>query len=49
LRPHFIPSCFQKYSYRDFCKDPNEWIVDYTCLAETNSLVKEKDGSYDIR
>ena len=49
LRPHFIPSCFQKYSYRDFCTDPNQWIVNYTCLGDSSSVVKEKDGSFDIR
>jgi hypothetical protein len=49
LRPHFIPSCFKKYSYRDFCQDPNEWFVNYTCIGETSDAVKEKDGAYDIR
>ncbi len=51
LRPHFIPSCFNKYSYKDFCEhqDPNEWFVNYTCIGETSDAVKEKDGAYDIR
>jgi hypothetical protein len=49
LRPHFIPSCFQKYSYKDFCADPNDWIVNYTCLGESSTAVKDKDGAYDIR
>ncbi|CAF1012144.1 unnamed protein product [Rotaria sp. Silwood1] len=49
LRPHFIPSCFQKYSYKDFCGDPNHWIVDYVCFGESSSVIKEKDGAYDIR
>ncbi len=49
LRPHFIPSCFQKYSYRSFCRDPNEWIVNYTCYGESSAAFKEKDGAYDIR
>ena len=49
LRPHFIPSCFGKYFYKDFCQDPNEWIWNYTCIGETSSAVKEKDGAYDIR
>ncbi|CAF1093839.1 unnamed protein product [Adineta ricciae] len=49
LRPHFIPSCFNKFSYKDFCGDPNEWIVNYTCLGESSDLVKEKDGAHDIR
>ncbi|CAF2994059.1 unnamed protein product [Rotaria sp. Silwood2] len=49
LRPHFIPSCFHKTSYKEFCRDPNEWIVDYNCFAESSSVFKEKDGAYDIR
>jgi len=49
LRPHFIPSCFNAYSYKDFCKDPNDWIVNYTCRGESSDVVKEKDGAYDIR
>ncbi|CAF3145574.1 unnamed protein product [Rotaria socialis] len=49
LRPHFIPSCFQKYSYNDFCVNPNDWIVNYVCLGESSSIVKQKDGAYDIR
>jgi hypothetical protein len=49
LRPHFIPSCFGKYFYRDFCRDPYDWIVNYTCLGEISTSFKEKDDAYDIR
>ena len=49
LRPHFIPSCFNKFSYKDFCQDPNDWYTNYTCLGEISDVVKEKDGAYDIR
>ncbi|CAF0765767.1 unnamed protein product [Adineta steineri] len=49
LRPHFIPSCFEKYSYKDFCQYPNEWIVNYTCIGESVDFVKDKDGAHDIR
>lgn len=49
LRPHFIPSCFNHYSYRGFCDDPNEWLTNYTCIGESSATVKEKDGAYDIR
>ncbi|CAF1314249.1 unnamed protein product [Rotaria sp. Silwood1] len=49
LRPHFIPSCFQKFSYKEFCQDPNEWISNYTCLGESSHAVKERDDVYDIR
>lgn len=49
MRPHFIPSCFNQYSYKDFCRDPTDWIVNYTCLGESSSSVKEKDGAFDIR
>lgn len=49
LRPHFIPSCFHRYSYREFCNNPNEWFVTYTCDGENSSVVKEKDGTFDIR
>ncbi|CAF1011448.1 unnamed protein product [Rotaria sordida] len=49
LRPHFIPSCFEKYTYKEFCTDANQWIVNYTCIGESSIVVKEKDGAYDIR
>jgi len=49
LRPHFIPSCFGKNSYKEFCHDPNEWIVNYSCYGDPSTIIKEKDGSYDIR
>ncbi|CAM4852697.1 unnamed protein product [Rotaria socialis] len=49
LRPHFIPSCFNKFSYTDFCNDPNQWISNYTCIGESSTVLKEKDGAYDIR
>ncbi|CAF1089501.1 unnamed protein product [Rotaria sordida] len=49
LRPHFIPSCFDKFSYTEFCRYPNEWMVNYVCLGEASDIIKEKDGSYDIR
>jgi hypothetical protein len=49
LRPHFIPSCFNKFSYSEFCQYPNEWRVNYTCLGESSDSVKDKDGAYDIR
>jgi len=49
LRPHFIPSCFQKYSYKDFCDSPNQWIVNYTCIGENSIIFKEKDDAWDIR
>ena len=49
LRPHFIPSCFNQTSYKDFCRDPNDWFTNYTCLGESSDIVKEKDGAYDIR
>ena len=49
LRPHFIPSCYHKYSYQDFCQFPNEWLTNYTCSGESSDVVKEKDGAYDIR
>jgi phosphatidate phosphatase len=49
LRPHFIPTCFHQYSYKTFCGDPNEWIVNYTCYGESSISFKEKDGAYDIR
>ncbi|CAF4675051.1 unnamed protein product [Rotaria sp. Silwood1] len=49
LRPHFIPSCFEKYTYKDFCVDATQWIVNYTCIGEASTVVKEKDGAYDIR
>ncbi|CAF3057085.1 unnamed protein product [Rotaria sp. Silwood2] len=49
LRPHFIPSCFEIYTYKDFCTDANQWIVNYTCIGESSTVVKEKDGAYDIR
>lgn len=48
-RPHFIPSCFNKFSYQDFCVNATQWFVDYTCLGESSAIVKEKDGAYDIR
>lgn len=49
LRPHFIPSCFEKYSYTEFCKDANDWITNYTCIGESSTVLKLKDGAYDIR
>jgi phosphatidate phosphatase len=49
LRPHFIPSCFGKHFYRDFCRDPYDWIVNYTCFGEISTSFKEKDDAYDIR
>ena len=49
LRPHFIPSCFEKYSYTEFCTDANQWITNYTCIGETDTTLKFKDGAYDIR
>ncbi len=49
LRPHFIPSCFHKDTYKDFCSDPTVWITNYTCIGETSSVLKEKDDAYDIR
>ncbi|CAF0871689.1 unnamed protein product [Didymodactylos carnosus] len=49
LRPHFIPSCFQKYDYTSFCTRPNDWITDYKCIGESSDLIKEKDGANDIR
>lgn len=49
LRPHFIPSCFNVFSYRNFCTNPNEWIWDYTCIGENSTSIKVKDGAYDIR
>ncbi|CAF4108573.1 unnamed protein product [Rotaria magnacalcarata] len=49
LRPHFIPSCFDKFDYTDFCIDPNRWISNYTCIGESSTVLKEKDGAYDIR
>ncbi|CAF1247469.1 unnamed protein product [Rotaria magnacalcarata] len=49
LRPHFIPSCFHKYSYHDFCNNSNEWIINYECLGESSDIIKQKDGAYDIR
>jgi hypothetical protein len=50
-RPHFIPSCFNKFSYKDFCadQDPNQWIVNYTCIGESSDYIVEKDGAFDIR
>jgi hypothetical protein len=49
LRPHFIPSCFNKFSYKDFCTDPNQWIANYTCIGESSTYTVEKDGAFDIR
>jgi len=49
LRPHFIPSCFNQYTYQAFCKDPTVWITNYTCIGEASTVLKEKDGAYDIR
>jgi phosphatidate phosphatase len=49
LRPHFIASCFHKYTYRDFCTDPTVWISNYTCIGESSTVLKDKDGAYDIR
>jgi phosphatidate phosphatase len=49
LRPHFIPSCFNKFTYTDFCTNPTQWIANYTCIGESSSVVKEKQGAYDIR
>jgi hypothetical protein len=49
LRPHFIPSCFNKFTYKDFCVDPTVWIANYTCIGESSAVVKEKDDAYDIR
>ncbi|UJR14055.1 hypothetical protein I4U23_001052 [Adineta vaga] len=48
-RPHFIPSCFNKTTYKDFCVDPTLWIVNYTCIGEASATVVEKDGAFDIR
>jgi hypothetical protein len=49
FRPHFIPSCFGKYSYSEFCHDPNEWIMNYTCIGEMNPTFISKDDAFDIR
>ena len=49
FRPHFIPSCFNAFSYREFCNDPNDWIWNYTCIGEDSTSLKVKDGAYDIR
>ncbi|CAF0930186.1 unnamed protein product [Adineta steineri] len=48
-RPHFIPSCFNQTSYLPFCVDPNAWIVSYTCIGESSTVIVEKDGAFDIR
>jgi len=48
-RPHFIPSCFNKSTFHDFCTDTTEWFVDYTCIGESSGIPKVKDGAYDIR
>jgi len=48
-RPHFIPSCFNQFSYQDFCFNATTWFVNYTCIGESSSVLKEKDGAYDIR
>ncbi|CAF0971743.1 unnamed protein product [Adineta ricciae] len=48
-RPHFIPSCFNKTTYKDFCADPTLWIVNYTCIGESSAIFVEKDGAFDIR
>ncbi len=48
-RPHFIPSCFNKFTYRDFCVDPTVWITNYTCIGEASTTLIEKDDAFDIR
>lgn len=49
FRPHFIPSCFKKYNYHQFCNDTTQWIVNYTCIGETSANEKIQYGAYNIR
>ena len=49
FRPHFIPSCFKKFNYHDFCNDTTQWIVNYTCLGENSSNEKIQYGAFNIR
>ncbi|CAF1062906.1 unnamed protein product [Didymodactylos carnosus] len=49
LRPHFIPSCFHTNNYTLYCRTPNDWITNYTCVGESSDIIKEKDGANDIR
>ena len=49
LRPHFIATCFHDYSYQNFCTHPNLWIVNYTCVGESDELFKGNNDAYDVR
>ena len=49
FRPHFIASCFKKFTPQNFCTDAAQWIVNYTCIGEDSPLEKVQYGAYNSR